>query len=379
MIYFDNSATTKPYDEVLDSFIKVSTEFFGNPSSLHGIGAKAENLLSQARKQVAGLLNVKNHEIYFTSGGTEGNNLAIKGAALANQGKGKHIITTSIEHASVHDACSNLKDLGFEVSYLPVNELGQIHIDDLKAAIRKDTILVSTIYVNNETGAIQPVEQIGQLLRKYPHILFHVDHVQGIGKVPLDIKGSGIDLCTMSGHKFHGLKGTGILYIREGVHINALFSGGSQESKIRSGTENVAGIVALAKALRITMEKQQNQINSLLEIRGILWDGLSKIPGIKINSPKQGAPHILNFSVPGLKSEVFVHALEEEGIYVSTTSACSSKRRSPSKTVFAMFHDQDRAESIVRISLSYQNTNVEAVYALDVIEKTVEKLKKVMR
>lgn len=379
MIYFDNSATTKPYPEVLDSFIKVSSEFFGNPSSLHGIGAQAEKLLSQARSQIAELLGVKSSEVYFTSGGTEGNNLAIKGATLANSGKGKHIITTAVEHASVYDAFSYLKESGYEITYLPVNRTGQIGLDDLIKAIRKDTILVSVMHVNNETGSIQPIEQIGRVLSGYDGILFHVDHVQGIGKVPLDINQAGIDLCTISGHKFHGLMGTGALYIRDGVNVTPLFSGGSQESKVRSGTENVAGAVALAKALRITKEKQQTDLDKLTSIRELLWDGLQGMEGIEINSPLDGAPHILNFSVPGLKSEVFIHSLEEADLFVSTTSACSSKKKTGSKTVMAMFGNLERAGSTVRISLSYQNNQEEAKKALELIEETANKLRMVMR
>ncbi|RFU69767.1 cysteine desulfurase family protein [Bacillus sp. V59.32b] len=379
MIYFDNSATTKPYPEVIDSFVKVSSEFFGNPSSLHGIGAQAEKLLSQARSQIAELLGVRSSEVYFTSGGTEGNNLAIKGAALANSGKGKHIITTATEHASVYDAFSHLEDSGFDITYLPVNQTGQIHLDDLLKAIRKDTILVSVMHVNNETGSIQPIEQIGKVLSSYDDILFHVDHVQGIGKVPLEVNQAGIDLCTISGHKFHGLKGTGALYIRDGVNLTPLFSGGSQESKIRSGTENVAGAVALAKALRITKEKQQTDLDKLTAIRQLLWDGLRGIEGIEINSPLDGASHILNFSVPGLKSEVFIHSLEEADLFVSTTSACSSKKNTPSKTVMAMFANLARAKSTIRISLSYQNNQEEAKKALELIRETVNKLRMIMR
>ncbi|PLT32270.1 cysteine desulfurase family protein [Bacillus sp. V5-8f] len=379
MIYFDNSATTKPYPEVIESFVKVSTNFFGNPSSLHGIGAQAEKLLAKARDQIAGLLNIRSSEVYFTSGGTEGNNLAIKGAALANSGKGKHIITTAIEHASVFDACHYLKNHGFEITYLPVDTIGQIDIEELKKAIRKDTILVSVMHVNNETGTIQPIEKIGKILSTFPNILYHVDHVQGVGKVPLDIKKSGIDLCTISGHKFHGLKGTGVLFIKDGTNISPLFSGGSQESKKRSGTENVAGAVALAKALRITMEHQRTGMDRMKTIRKILLEGLRAIEGIEVNSPRDGAPHILNFSVPGLKSEVFVHALEEDDIFVSTTSACSSKKKSPSRTVMEMFGSEKRAESIIRISLSYENEPHEAKRAIEVIHNTVKNLQKVMR
>ena len=379
MIYFDNSATTKPYPEVIDSFIKVSTDYFGNPSSLHGLGVQSEKLLSAARKQIAELLKVKSSEIYFTSGGTESNNLAIKGVAHAYANRGKHIITTVIEHPSVGDACHSLEEQGYELTYLPVDEDGQISLSDLELALREDTILVSIMHVNNEVGSIQPIAEIGKLLKRHPNTLFHVDHVQGAGKVHLTIKDSNVDLCTISGHKVHGLKGTGILYIREDVRIQSLFHGGNQETKIRSGTENVAGIVALSKALRISMNNQLLYHDNMQQIRDYLYNGLMEMDGVMVNSPLKGAPHILNFSVPGLKSEVLLHALEEDAIYVSTTSACSSKKRTASKTVEAMFHNPARSESVIRISTTYSNELEEAKKVLVAIQKIVANLEKIMR
>ncbi|WP_028392254.1 cysteine desulfurase family protein [Bacillus cihuensis] len=379
MIYFDNSATTKPYPEVIDSFIKVSTDYFGNPSSLHGLGAKAENLLTQARRQVAELLQVKSMEICFTSGGTEGNNLAIKGAAHAYSGRGKHIITTVMEHASIKETCKSLEEEGYEITYLQVDSDGLVSVEELKNALRTDTILVSIMSVNNEVGSIQPIAEIGQLLKERPQVLFHVDHVQGIGKIPLDLTAGKIDLCTISGHKFHGLKGTGVLYIRDGIRVSPLFTGGNQEARLRSGTENVAGFVALAKALRLTLQKSAQDDGKLTEIREMLFQGLNDMQGVKINSPKHGAPHIINFSIPGIKSEVFIHSLEEKEIYLSTTSACSSKKKSVSDTVLAMFHDQRRAESVIRISTSYGNEHYEAELVLREIKNTLLKLQKVMR
>ena len=379
MIYFDNSATTLPYKEAVDSFIAVTTKYFGNPSSLHGLGAQAEKLLAQARKQTASLLEVKEQELYFTSGGTEGNNIAIKGAALANQSKGKHLIVSSIEHDSVKQAAEQMKELGFEVTYLSVTETGHVDVEALKKEIRPDTILVSVMHVNNEMGAIQPIEKIGKLLKQYPKTLFHVDNIQGIGKVPLSIKEAGIDLCTISAHKFHGLKGTGALYIREGVNVFPLFSGGSQEKNIRSGTENVAGAVALAKALRMCLDAAVSGSRHLKEISSFIRQGLGDIDGVRINSPEQNcAPHILNFSVPGIKTEVLIHALEEEGIYVSTTSACSSRRKTVSDTIMMMTNDEALASSSIRISLSYENTMAEAREFLKTIETTLKKLKEVM-
>ncbi|USK72543.1 cysteine desulfurase family protein [Peribacillus asahii] len=379
MIYLDNSATTKPYPEVIESFVKVSTDYFGNPSSLHGIGTQAEKLLSTARKQIADLLKVKSAEVFFTSGGTEGNNLAIKGAALANQNRGKHIITTSIEHPSVMEAFQVLSEQGFAVTYLPVDATGRVSVVDLETALREDTILVSIMHVNNEVGSIQPIAEIGELLKQYPQILFHVDHVQGIGKVDLSLADAGIDLCTISGHKLHGLKGTGVLYIRQGVRIAPLFSGGNQESQFRSGTENVAGIVALAKAMRISLTNCMLYTHKLKEIRTFFYHGLQEIDGVQVNSPVDGAPHIINFSVPGLKSEVLLHELETEGVYVSTTSACSSKKRTASKTVLEMYRNQERAESVIRISTSFHNEIEEAKQAIDAIGRAVAKLEKVMR
>lgn len=380
MIYFDNSATTKPYKEVLDSFVTVSSEYFGNPSSLHNLGGQAEKLLSQAREQVASLLKVKANEIYFTSGGTESNNIAIKGTALVNRNRGRHIITSSVEHASVRAAMEQLEQEGFEITILPVDASGRISIDDVEKAIRKDTILISIMQVNNEVGSIQPIKEIGKLLKNYPSILFHVDGVQSIGKLPLAIYENNIDLFSISAHKFHGLKGTGALFIREGVRVTPLFSGGNQERKIRSGTENVAGAVALAKALRVTLMKSEAGLEKMKKIQNLLRSGLSEIEGISIHTPTEhAAPHILNFSLQGIKSEVFLHSLEQEGVFVSTTSACSSKKKSPSQTLLSMGVPESLAESAIRISLSFDNTEQEAIKAIGIIEETVKQLRKVMK
>lgn len=379
MIYFDNSATTKPYKEVIDSFVKVATDYFGNPSSLHNFGGKAEKLLTQGRKQIAELLKVKPNEIVFTSGGTESNNLAIKGAAVMNRGRGKHIITTAVEHASVRETMNVLREHGFRVTFIPVNEEGRVSVHDIKRAICDDTILVSVMHVNNEVGTIQPIQEIGSVLKDYPKILFHVDNVQGIGKVPLDLYKSYVDLCSYSGHKFHGLKGTGILFIREGVHISPLFSGGSQEWKLRCGTENVAGIVGMAKALRMTIEKQNLYVQDLYQMKEKMITELGQIEGIIVHTPlKDSAPHIINFSVKGFKAEVFVHALEEKGIYISTTSACSSKKKAATSTLIAMNVPEDIAKSAVRVSLSYNNTMDEGNQVLLAIKETVKILKEVM-
>jgi cysteine desulfurase len=380
MIYFDNGATTRPFKEVLDSFVKVSGEYFGNPSSLHGLGIQAEKLLTQARAQVANLLAVKPAEIFFTSGGTESNNLAIKGTALAHKTRGKHLILSSIEHPSVRGAMEQLKKLGFTITYLPADQDGRVRVEDIKTSIQEDTILVSVMHVNNEVGTIQPIKEIGKLLKQYPTILFHVDAVQAIGKVPINLAEHGIDLCSFSAHKFHGLKGTGALFIKEGVRLDSLLSGGNQESQIRSGTENVAGAVAMAKALRMIMQKFETGIERMIRVKSLLIAELTGIDGLTINTPKENSsPHILNFSIKGIKAEVLIHALEEQGIYLSTTSACSSKKQLPSQTLLAMGVPDDLADSAFRISLSYDNTEDEAKIAAAAIEKAAKQLRRVMK
>jgi cysteine desulfurase len=380
MIYFDNSATTKPYKEVLDSFITVSSEYYGNPSSLHSMGGQAEKLLSQAREQVSHLLRAKPIEIYFTSGGTEGNNLAIKGSALLHRNKGRHLITTCVEHPSVSLAMEQLEQEGFDITYLSVDQFGRISVAELEKAIRKETILISIMQVNNEVGTLQPIKEIGELLKKYPNILFHVDAVQSIGKIPLYLSENRVDFCSISGHKFHGLKGTGALFIREGVRLAPLFSGGNQERKIRSGTENVAGTVAMAKALRMTLQKSEAGLEKMEKIQSVLREGLSDIEGVQIHTPiENSAPHILNFSLKGLKSEVFIHSLEQKGIFVSTTSACSSKKKSLSKTLLAMGVPEKLADSAIRVSLSFENNLDDAKTALAAFRESANQLRKVMK
>lgn len=379
MIYFDNSATTKPHKDVLETFTKVSSQYFGNPSSIHSLGLEAEKLLRAARMQMATLLGVKEQEIVFTSGGTEGNNFSIKGVAYKYHSRGKHIITTSIEHPSVHNPVLQLEKEGFDVTFLPVGMDGRVRLEDVEKALRDDTILVSMIHVNNEIGTIQPIEEIGQMLQKYPKVLFHVDHVQGIGKVPLNIHENHIDLLTISAHKFHGLKGTGALIVREGLKIEPLLAGGEQERGLRSGTENVAGIAAMAKALRIALEDVSGKINRMKEIREYIRTELENVEGITINTPKEHvAPHIFNFSVAGFKTEVLVHEIAERGVFVSTTSACNSKKNEPSKTLLAMGKDKEIAQSPIRISLSYENTLDEANKAVNVIKDSINHLKKSM-
>ncbi|WP_226680410.1 cysteine desulfurase family protein [Sutcliffiella horikoshii] len=378
MIYLDNSATTKPYKEVLDSFLKVSTDYFGNPSSLHSLGGEAEMLLNRSRETIATLLHVHHKEVIFTSGGTESNNLAIKGCALSKRNIGKHIITTAIEHPSVTNAIKDLEQEGFEVTVLPVNKEGRITKKQVEEALRKETVLVSIIHVNNETGAIQPVEEIGEFLLNYPNVSFHVDHIQGIGKVPL--KMNVIDLCSLSAHKFHGLKGNGILIAKNGVKLHPILSGGDQEWTLRSGTENVAGIVAMTKALRMTLEKSGNYLPNISALKLYLLDELEKISGVFIHTSRSySAPHIVNFSVPGIKAEVLVHALGTKNIYVSTTSACSSKRKAPSKTLMAMGVTRAQAESAIRVSMTYSTTKEEIRLFIQELIQAITTIKEVTR
>lgn len=378
MIYLDNSATTKPFPEVIESYAAVAANYFGNPSSLHRIGMEAEKLLIQARAQIASLLDVKASEIYFTSGGTEGNNMALKGISRHFRSRGKHIITTSIEHDSIKKVMEQLEQDGFTVSYLPVNEDGFVSVDDIKKLIQNDTILVSIMHVNNETGAIQPIEAIGKLLTQYPKIYFHVDGVQAIGKTPLSLREYHIDLYTMSAHKFHGLKGNGILYAKEGIRISPLLAGGGQERDIRSGTENVAGAVATAKALRMQMENYKNQFGKMLEQNKFIRSQLESMDGVVIHTPVNSVPHIINFSAEGVKPEVLIHALEEKGIFLSTTSACSSRTNTVSKTLLAMGVPENIAESSFRISLAYENELKEIQEAMAVLKETIKWLRGVM-
>lgn len=355
MIYLDNSATTKPYKEVLETFVTVSENFYGNPSSLHKKGLEAEQLIDRARHVIGNCLQIKPEEIVFTTGGTEGNNLAIKGVAFQYKKRGNHIITTAIEHPASIEALQFLETLGFDVTYLPVDENGIVSVEDVKKAIRDETILVTIIHVNNEIGSIQPIEEIGELLKEKHKILFHVDHVQGATKVPLSIREANIDLCTISGHKLHGLKGTGVLYVREGLKITPLLHGGGQEKGYRSGTENVAGIVALAKAIRLSFEKSQNAIKKLQMMKEYTISELEKTDGVILNTPKEhSAPHIINFSLPGYKPEVLIHALSEEGISISTKSACSSKKSEASHVIYALDANVERAMSALRVSFSFE-------------------------
>ncbi len=379
MIYLDNSATTKPLPEVLESFRKSAETFYANPSSVHQLGSDAERMLTKSRTLIADQIGIKASEVLFTSGGTESNNLAIKGIAFKHQSRGKHMVTTTIEHPSVLEAFRSLESIGFEVTYVKVDETGRVDPDEIDKAIRKDTILVSVMSVNNEIGTVQPIEAIGRLTKKHPKLFFHVDHVQGFGKIPLHIKRSNIDLCSVSGHKIHGLKGTGALFVRKNVSLFPLLHGGNQEQKMRAGTENLPGIVALAKAIRLIKEKEKNQLQELTALQSDLRHQLLQIDDLVINSPEDSAPHIINISLPGFKPEVLIHKLADSEIYISTKSACSSKQSDISAVLEACQLAADRTTSSLRISLSYQNTKTEIDQFVQVLKKAVVHLTRSMR
>ncbi|MGN7279945.1 cysteine desulfurase family protein [Bacillus altitudinis] len=377
MIYLDNSATTKPYPEVLQVHQQVSERFFGNPSSLHQLGIDASRLLSETRKQILHYTGFTQYEIIFTSGATEANNIAIKGAALAKMNRGRHIVTTAIEHPSVIESFEQLKTLfGFDISYIQVNEHGRADMTHLKEVLRPDTVLVSLMHVNNETGAIQPIEEAASIIRKYAkEAIFHVDGVQGIGKVQLP-KEMDIDLLTMSGHKIHGLKGTGALFLKKEIVLAPFITGGEQELGLRSGTENPAGAVSLAKAIKQSFEYLNKHHDEMIALKTELEQQLGKIEGVVINTPlTHSAPHIVNFSVPGIQIEVLLHMLEKEGIYVSTTSACSAKKKEPSRVLLAMGKSEEAAKSSMRISLTYGQGPELAPQIITSIAQSVKKLK----
>ncbi|EPR4666967.1 cysteine desulfurase family protein [Listeria monocytogenes] len=379
MIYFDNSATTKPNAAVLETYTKVASNYFANPSSLHRFGAKSKELLDTSRKQIATMVSALPEEIIFTSGGTEGNNLAIKGLVYSYQNRGKHIVTSSIEHPSVRMVMEELEQEGFTVTYLPVDKNGVIKMEALKAALTDETILVSIMGVNNEVGSIQPLHEIGEMIKLLEHTFFHVDFVQGIGKIPLALNENAIDLLTFSGHKFHALRGTGILFKRKNVHLHSEILGGGQEMGYRSGTENLAGNVALAKALRLTLENEPRK-EALIEIRDYLLTEIAQMPDMTVHTKQSvAAPHIVCFSVKGHRGEILVHALEKEDIYISTTSACSSKQKLASSTLKAMGVTDEEATGAVRVSLSYENRLSEAKIFIQKLQEIIENLNKVVK
>ena len=357
MIYFDNSATTKPYPEALATYTEVATRIWGNPSSLHNLGSQATRILEASRKQIAELIAKKAEEIYFTSGGTEGDNWILKGVAFEKAPYGKHIIVSDIEHPAIKESAAWLKTQGFEVDYAPVDARGFVKVDALANLLRPDTTLVSVMAVNNEIGSIQPIHDIAALLEDRPTVSFHVDAVQALAKVATEVYlPERVDFATFSSHKFHGLRGVGFVYIKEGKKITPLLTGGGQEKEMRSTTENVAGIAATAKALRLSMENQEAFASKTQQMKEVIRKELANYPDVTVFSGEDHfAPHILTFGIKGVRGEVVVHAFEEFDIYISTTSACSSKAGKPAGTLIAMGVDKSIAQTAVRLSLDLEN------------------------
>ena len=357
MIYFDNSATTKPYPEALETYMQVASKIVGNPSSLHRLGDQATRILDASRQQIADLIGKKSDEIFFTSGGTEGDNWVIKGVAFEKAQFGKHIIVSAIEHPAVKESAFWLKGQGFEVDIAPVDEKGFLDVKALEDLIRPDTILISIMAVNNEIGSIQPIEAISKLLADKPTISFHVDAVQALAKIPTEkYLTNRVDFATFSSHKFHGVRGVGFVYIKSGKRIVPLLTGGGQEGDYRSTTENVAGIAATAKALRLSMEKLAIFASKTGQMKAVIRQALLDYLDIFVFSDEEDfAPHILTFGIKGVRGEVIVHAFEDYDIFISTTSACSSKAGKPAGTLIAMGVDKDKAQSAVRLSLDLEN------------------------
>ena len=380
--YLDNSATTRCYEEVRDIVVKTMMEDYGNPSSMHLKGVEAEKYVKEAAREIARTLKVQEKEIYFTSGGTESDNWALIGTAMANQRKGKHIITTVFEHAAISAPAAWLEDQGFEVTRVPVDSRGNLSMEELAAAIREDTILVSAMYVNNELGAVLPVEEIGALIKeKNPDTLFHADAIQAYGKYRIFPKKMKIDLLSVSSHKIHGPKGAGFLYIGEKVKIHPLILGGGQQKGMRSGTDNVPGIAGMGEAARIIYEHLEENTSRMRKLKEYFRGELEKIDNVEINGPVagEGAPHILNASFLGVRSEVLLHALEDQGIYVSAGSACSSHKRTGSPSLGAIGLSPERKESAVRFSFSVFTTKEELDYTLETLKSLLPMLRRYAR
>lgn len=383
-VYLDNSATTRTFPEVAELMSKIMCEDYGNPSSMHNKGVQAERYVRYGRETLAKILKVNEKEIYFTSGGTESDNLALIGCAMANYRAGKHLITTKIEHPAILQTMHYLEDQGFEVTYLSVNDKGQISLQELQNAMRKDTILVSIMHTNNEIGAVEPIAEAGRLIKSTnPSTLFHVDAVQGFGKYRIYPKRMGIDLLSVSGHKIHGPKGVGFLYIGEKVKIHNIIYGGGQQKNLRSGTENVPGIAGMAKAAEMLYNHLEEDAERLYSLKDYFCEGLRKIPDIRINNPEgmEGAPHIVSLSVAGVRSEVLLHALEDKGIYVSAGSACSSNKPHTvgSATMKAIKLPEEFLDSTLRFSMSVYTTREELDYTLQVMYDIIPMLRKYTR
>lgn len=380
--YFDNSATTKVLDEVKDIVVKTMTEDYANPSAKHRRGMEAEQYIRTARAEIAKTLKAAEKEILFTSGGSESNNMALIGGALANQRAGKHIISTAIEHASVYNPLGYLESLGFEITFLPVDHDGHISLKELEEAVRPDTILVSVMYVNNEVGAVEPVEEISRIVKKKnPQTLLHVDAIQAYGKYVIRPKKQGIDLLSVSAHKIHGPKGVGFLYIGSGVKVKPLIYGGGQQNNMRSGTENVPGVAGLGVAAKEMYTNHEEKVSRLVELKDYMTDRMAEIEGTVVNSKKgmESAPQIVSVSFEGVRSEVLLHALEDRQIYVSSGSACSSHHPGVNGTLKGIGVPSRLLDSTLRFSFGLFNTKEEIDYCVDTLKELLPVLRRYQR
>ncbi|MDE6951547.1 MAG: cysteine desulfurase [Lachnospiraceae bacterium] len=380
--YLDNSATTRVFPEVAELVTKLMLEDYGNPASMHFKGMRAEQYVKRAKEQIEKVLKVNEKEIIFTSGGTEADNLALIGAAMANRRSGAHLITTRIEHPAVLKTMEYLEGQGFRVTYLPVDKTGRVRLEDLQKSIRQDTILVSVMHTNNEVGAVQPIAELGALIKRMnPRTLFHVDAVQGFGKFRIFPKRMNIDLLTVSGHKIHGPKGVGFLYAGEKVKLHPIVFGGGQQNGMRSGTENVPGIAGLGLACQKVYENLDRDNERMYRLREMLIEGVSDLGNIQINGcpGREGAPHVVSISFRGVRSEVLLHALEDRGICVSAGSACAARHPRPSETLIAIGVERSLLESTLRFSLSLFTTEEEIVYTLHTLHETVPVLRRYSR
>lgn len=384
-VYLDNSATTRVFPKVAELMTKIMCEDYGNPSSLHLKGVEAEQYVRYARETIARLLKVNEKEILFTSGGTESDNLALIGCAMANHRKGRHLITTQIEHPAILKTMQYLETIGYQVTYLPVDSYGRIRLEDLRRAMTPQTILVSIMHTNNEVGSRQPIEEAGALIKRMnPATLFHVDAVQGFGKARIYPKKMNIDLLSVSAHKIHGPKGVGFLYVGEKVKIQPINHGGGQQQNLRSGTENVPGIAGLAKAAEMMYAHLDEDVERLYRLKKYFVEGVSRIDGVKVNGLPDGsvegtAPHVVSVSFAGVRSEVLLHALEDKGIYVSAGSACSARKPQPSATLKAMGIDKELLSSTIRFSFSIETTEEEIDYTLKQMYDMIPMLRRYTR
>lgn len=399
MIYLDNSATTRPFDEVREIMNKVMDVDFGNPSSMHNLGVASENYIKKAKEQIAKTLKCKESEILFTSGGTESDNMAIIGGCMANARVGKHIITTGIEHPAVLETCGFMEKQGYEVTYLPVEKDGRVNIETLKSSLRPDTVLVSVMHVNNEIGSVMPLEDIGKVVKATnPSTLFHVDSVQGYGKYRINPKKLLIDLLSISGHKIHGPKGIGVLYIADKTKISPIIFGGGQQKAMRSGTENVPGIAGIGAAAEIIYKDFDEKMNKLYEIKQYFVKELLKIENVSVNgligdsagacgcdtgtdidSIRMTAPHVVSASIKGVRAEVMLHTLEDRGIYVSSGSACASNKPAISSTLKSIGLQSDLLDSTIRFSMSVETSREDIEETLEVLNEVIPQLRRYSR